>query len=126
MKDTDKYLSDEAVVEFDRIVSEYERPLMLKKVLRWVGSIAAAAAIALPLMISRPWEKQEESIDTVAMIEGIKHLMELDTEEIISISAVPNGSQAILTANMKDGSTRSFIMTMDRDGISFHLTANNQ
>lgn len=126
MKDTDKYLSDEAVAEFDRIVSEYERPLMRKKVLRWVGSIAAAAAIAVPLIVSRPWGKQGDPIDPIAMIEGIKHLMEIDSEEILSISAVPNGSQAILTANLKDGSTRFFIMTMDSDGLSYHLTANNQ
>ena len=126
MTDPEKYLSDEAVAEFDRIVGEYERPFIRRKVVRLAAGIAAAAAVATPLLILRPWSPRKERIDPLIMAEGIRNLMELNKDEILFIEAVPKGSFAILTAHMEDGSSRSFIMTADNDGSSIRIASNDK
>lgn len=118
----EQYLSDEAVDEFDSILKEYERPLRRRRALRWTGGIAAAAA--LTLILARPWVPREEQINPMVIAEGIEHLMDLSPDEIVCIEAVPKGSKAFLTAKMKDGSIRSFIMTVDDDGRSFKIASN--
>ena len=123
--DPEKYLSDEAVAEFDRIVNEFERPMKRRKTLRRAAGIAAAVAVATLLIVSIPWDAREEPMDPLVMAEGIRHLMELNKEELLFIEAVPKGSKAIITAHMNDGSSRSFIMTADDDGSSVKIAANN-
>ena len=121
----EKYLSDEAVAEFDRIVDEYERPLRRRKVLRWTAGIAAAAAVATLVLLVRPDSGREIPLSPVEIAEGINQLMNLKPEEITSITAVPQGSRAILTARLKDGSECSYIMTIEKGSGTMSLVASN-
>ena len=118
----EKYLSESAVEEFDRIVQEYERPLKRRRIFRWVSGItAAAAAVVLAVFIFRT-PAEETPLSAVTIAETIGELMNLDEGNIISIEAKPQGSKAILTVNMKNGGTRTYIMTMDEETGATLLT----
>ena len=122
--DMEQYLSDEAVAEFDRIVSGYERPLRRRRVLRWTAGIAAAAFAAL-VMILTPGSDGDSQITPMEIAEGIDQLMNLKPEEISSITAIPKGSRVILTARLKDGSECSYIMTIEESSGTMSLVAVN-
>ena len=124
MIDPEKYLSDEAVAEFDRIVDEYERPLRRRRVLRWTAGIAAAAVVALVLLVN-PDSGKRDPISPVEIAEGIDRLMNLNPDEITSITAIPQGSKAILTAQLKDGRKCSYIMTIEEGTGNLSLVAVN-
>lgn len=117
----EKYLSESAVEEFDRIVREYERPLKRRRIFRWVSGIAAAAAVVLAVFIFRT-PAEETPLSAVTIAETIGELMNLDEGNILSIEAKPQGSKAILTVNMKKGGTRTYIMTMDEETGATLLT----
>ncbi len=118
----EKYLSESAVEEFDRIVREYERPLKRRRILRWVSGIAAAAAaVVLAVFIFRT-PVEETPLSAVTIAETIGELMNLDEGNILSIEAKPQGSKAILTVNMKNGGTRTYIMTMEEETGATLLT----
>lgn len=125
MIDPEKYLSDEAVAEFDRIVDEYERPLRRRRVLRWTAGIAAAAAIAAIVLLVNLDSGKKVPISPVDIAEGIDQLMNLKPEEISSITAIPKGSRAVLTAKMKDGRECSYIMTIEEGTGDLSLVAIN-
>lgn len=117
----EKYLSESAVEEFDRIVREYERPLKRRRIFRCVSGIAAAAAVVLAVFIFRT-PVEETPLSAVTIAETIGELMNLDEGNILSIEAKPQGSKAILTVNMKNGGTRTYIMTMDEETGATLLT----
>ena len=118
----EKYLSESAVEEFDRIVREYERPLKRRRIFRLVSGIAAAAAaVVLAVFIFRT-PAEETPLSAVTIAETIGELMNLDEGNIISIEAKPQGSKAILTVNMKNGGTRTYIMTMEEETGATLLT----
>lgn len=119
------FLSEEAEREFDRIVGTVSKAAPGRRIFRWAAGIAAAAAIALPLLVYRPWEPREEPLNPLVLAEGIQNLLELDPGNIISIEAVPKGSKAILTAKMKDGKTFTYIMSVDGGLTSYTLAENN-
>jgi len=117
----EKYLSESAVEEFDRIVREYERPLKRRRIFRCVSGIAAAAAVVLAVFIFRT-PAEETPLSAVTIAETIGELMNLDEGNILSIEAKPQGSKAILTVNMKNGGTRTYIMTMEEETGATLLT----
>lgn len=117
----EKYLSESAVEEFDRIVREYERPLKRRRIFRCVSGIAAAAAVVLAVFIFRT-PSEETPLSAVTIAETIGELMNLDEGNILSIEAKPQGSKAILTVNMKNGGTRTYIMTMEEETGATLLT----
>lgn len=117
----EKYLSESAVEEFDRIVREYERPLKRRRIFRWASGIAAAAAVVLAVFIFRT-PAEETPLSAVTIAETIGELMNLDEGNILSIEAKPQGSKAILTVNMKNGGTRTYIMTMEEETGATLLT----
>ena len=62
----------------------------------------------------------------IQIAEGIEQMMLLDIGDIDSIVATPEGSHAVLTARLKDGSTCSFILRFDKqDGTTTLLAYNN-
>ena len=104
----EQYLDDSAT-EFDRILAAGERK---RKVIRrtvWLGA-AVAAAVALVLWLVPAHQAPEKPLTPIQIAEGIQQMMLLDIGDIDSIVAMPNGSHAILTARLKDGSTCSFIL----------------
>ena len=120
----EKYLSESAVEEFDRIVQEYERPLKRRRILRWVSGIAAAAAVALGIIL--PLKKEEETpLSPVVIAEGIGQLMDINSGEVESISAVPQGSKALVTLKLRDGSEYYYMMTYNEDSGTTSLVAIN-
>ena len=119
-----QYLSDEAAAEFDRILGQRGKRVAKIRILLWTGGIAAALAIVL--LVARPWAlDNKEQINPMVIAEGIENLMDLSSDDIASIEAIPKGSKAFLTVRMKDGSTRTFIMTVDNDGTSFKIASND-
>lgn len=124
MIDPEKYLSDEAVDEFDRIVNEYERPMKRRRTLRWAAGIAAAAAMALAVFL--PLRKTEETpLSPVVIAEGIGQLMEINSGMVESINAVPQGSKALISVRLTDGSEYYYIMSYDGDAGTTSLVAVN-
>lgn len=120
----EKYLSESAVEEFDRIVQEYERPLKRRRILRWVSGIAAAAVVALGIIL--PSKKEEETpLSPVVIAEGIGQLMDINSGEVESISAVPQGSKALVTLKLRDGSEYYYMMTYNEDAGTTSLVAIN-
>ena len=120
----EKYLSESAVEEVDRIVQEYERPLKRRRILRWVSGIAAAAAVALGIIL--PSKKEEETpLSPVVIAEGIGQLMDINSGEVESISAVPQGSKALVTLKLRDGSEYYYMMTYNEDAGTTSLVAIN-
>ena len=124
MIDPQKYLSDEAVAEFDRIVSEYESPLRRKRTLSWAAGIASAAAVALAVIL--PLRKTEETpLSPVVIAEGIGQLMDINSGMVESINAVPQGSKALISVRLTDGSEYYYIMSYDGDAGTTSLVAVN-
>ena len=118
-----QYLSDEAAAEFDRIVGRHEKRLRRRRLSFLAGGIAAG--IAIVFTVTYPWEANpKEQINPMVIANGIERLMDLSPKEIVSVQAIPKGNKVFLTASMKDGSKRSFIMTTDKDDSSIHLIAN--
>ena len=122
----DRYL-DDAEAEFDRILEAGEGRRR-RQAVRWTGlvcaAVAASAALLLWLVPLHP--ASDGALTPVQIAEGIRQMMLLDIGDIQSIEATPEGSYAILTAHLKDGSTCSYIMRCDEvEGTTTLLAYNN-
>lgn len=109
------YLSDLAVEEFDEIVMLAEKRKLRNRLLTLTAGLAAAASITLAVIFSGNTTTTQEQIGTIDIAEGIKMLTELNIGEVESITAVPTGATALLTAKMKDGNTYTYILTRDAE-----------
>ncbi len=113
------YLSDDSAAEFDKIVRKSEsrrrRPIV------WGAVLVAAASLALFLTLNL--RSSETPFNGIEMAEGIQHIMDLDTENIKSVTAIPKGDKVILTALMKDGSQCSYMMSRDNGAEAVSITA---
>ena len=113
------YLSEESAAEFDRIVRKSEfrgrRPII------WGTMLAAAASLALVLTLNLRDSKC--GFNGIEIAEGIQQIMNLDTDNVRSVTATPEGSRVILTALMKDGSQCSYVMRRDDDAGAVSITA---
>lgn len=100
------YLSDDSAAEFDRIVRKSEsrrrRPL--------AGFALAAAAAAIALILTLSPKRDVCGFDGLEIAEGIQQILNLDTDDVRSVTATPEGSRVILTALFKDGSECSYVM----------------
>mgnify|MGYP000362146296 CR=1 FL=1 len=109
------YLSDASAAEFDRIVRKSEsrgrRPIV------WGTMLAAAASLALILSDSKC------GFDGIEIAEGIQQIMNLDTDNVRSVTATPEGNRVILTALMKDGSECSYVMRREDGASAVSITA---
>ena len=107
------YLFEESVSEFDRIVRKSEsrrrRPIV------WGAMLAAAASLALILTLNLR--------DSKCGFDGIEQIMNLDTDNVRSVTATPEGDRVILTALMKDGSQCSYVMRRDDGAGAVSITA---
>ncbi len=108
------YLSDDSAAEFDNLMQKGESRRRRQAVV-YGTLLAAAASLALILTLSiRGGEAQFNGIE---MAEGIQQIMNLDTDNIRSVTATPKGNRVILTALMKDGSQCSYVMSRT-DGVN--------
>ena len=118
----DIYLSGEREKEFDSVFKSLRRKQALRKATFWTTGIAAAAVILL--LVVKPKVKKEAELTPIQIAESITHIMELGIGDIESISAKPMGSKALVTTQLKDGSTCCYIMTLDQKEQTITLTAN--
>ena len=111
----ERYL-DDAEAEFDRILEAGERKRR-RRIGRWsaVAGIAAAAAVALLLWLAPARPSAENPLTPIQIAEGIQQMMLLDIGDIESIVVTPTASYAILTAQLKDGNTCSYILKCNDD-----------
>ena len=116
-------LSEEGVKEYDRIVNKEKR--QPKKIsfrwISWVGGIAASIAL-LFILNPKPTSKDSETIE---IAQCIQKMMNLDMEDMISITATPIDECVWVKTELKDGSTKTFIMNRDENNETTTLLAIN-
>ena len=114
------YLSNESSAEFDRLV---ERGISRRRNrLIWGTTLAAAASLALILTL---WTRGGEEFSGLEIAEGIERILELDADDINSVTAKPDGDKVVLTALMNDGSRCSYIMSRENGASAVSITATN-
>ena len=136
-------LSDEAEKEFDRMVSG-RRPAVCRPVMRkpawkrilWYVSLpacVAAIALAVALLHTGSGSDPEPSdtagkgcLDALRLAGNMQSLMDIADGHIVSVSAVPSGDAALVTARFTDGTSRLYIMTHNGDEGSASLVALNE
>ena len=110
----DTYLSDTSVEEFDRILEAAGNQSSRMRILKWTAGLAAACVV-VALVVTTFLPHTPEPIQVVDITEGINMLMEMNVGDIKSITAVPTGPTAILTATMQDGNVHTYILTRDAE-----------
>lgn len=107
-------LSNEGVEEYERIVNEGKPKLRLKPLQRitWVSGIAATVALFL-WMISSP-----QKTSTVEIAQTIQQVMNLPMNEMTSITATPVNEYIWVKVELKDGTTKTFIMSENKGATS--------
>lgn len=87
----------------------------------WGTMLAAAASLALILTLNLRDSKC--GFDGIEIAEGIQQIMNLDTDNVRSVTATPEGNRVILTALMKDGSECSYVMRREDGASAVSITA---
>lgn len=141
--------SETAAEEFDRIAAGQKHTgIKSGKVLGISLISACAAAIVLflifhhsgeadgssglseqgsaEIILSENMQHEERRISPEEMVDCIQNIMDLCGDGIASVAARPAGDAALVTANMKDGTSIKYIMTYDRDGGSASFIALNE
>lgn len=109
-------LSDKGVEEYDRIVSEAKQEskrIPLRRMI-WVGGIAAS--IALFFMLSPVFTSPKAN--TMEIAQCIQQVINLPMDEIASITATPVNDYVWVKAELKDGTTKTFIMSENKGTTS--------
>lgn len=142
--------SDEGAAEFDRIVSGRRRT---RRVWLLPSLIAACAAVVLLVVLplashrnSAPGtdltlgrdsgpaagvpveayasaDPEQKGISPVEMASCLDQVLALCGDDAASADARPSGTSALVTVNMKDGSSRKYFMTFDSDEGSASFVA---
>ena len=118
------YLSDSSASEFDSCVARFRK----RRRVRWTVSCAASFVILCTLwMTVKPFNSQHSGNDitTVELIETISVLTESNIDEINSINAKPGRNGITVTAEFKNGVTRTYLMKRGADGSTIEMTAQN-
>ena len=123
----ERYL-DGSEADFDRVLAVGEKKRRRRNMRRAAGlASVCAAAVALVLWLIPSRQVSDNTLTPIQIAAGIQQMMLLDIGEIQSIEATPEGSYAILTAHLKDGTSCSYIMKCDEvEGTTTLLANNNQ
>lgn len=114
-------LSDEGVEEFDRMVGEAKKET--KRIpLRWIAWASGIAATIALLFMMVPSSPQTSTLD---IAQSIQQVMNLPMDDILSITATPIDDCVWVKAELKDGSSKTFIMDKDREKGTTTLLAIN-
>ena len=108
--------SDKCLEEYDRIVSETKQEskrIPLRRMI-WVGGIAAS--IALFFMLSPVFTSPKAN--TMEIVQCIHQVINLPMDEIASITATPVNDYVWVKAELKDGTTKTFIMSENKGTTS--------
>lgn len=118
------YLSDASANEFDSHIARFRR----KQRIRW--TVSCAASLLIMVFIGRSVKTYDAldsyaEITTVELIETISALTENSLDEINSINAKPGRNGVVVTAEFKNGITKTYLMKRGADGSSIEMTAQN-
>lgn len=115
-------LSESGAAEFDAAV---RRPSRAPARLAWF--VAAAVAVALFFVIRPNVRGSNEAVFTpVEIAQSLNTMINLNLQDIESIVAEPKGTEVILTAKMKDGSSSTFVMSREQEtGSTIILAQDN-
>ena len=108
--------SDNGVEEYHRIVAW--KSVKPHKYTRYIaiGLCSMAAGIALLLILNLFALSKEEHpmpFATIEIAENIQQILNLNMDEVTSITASPVQECVLLTATLSDGSTKLFVMSKD-------------
>jgi len=103
----------------------------------WYVSLPACAAIALAVALlhtgsgsdpepETPFVSGKGHLDALCLAGNMQSLMDIADGHIVSVSAVPSGDAALVTARFTDGTSRLYIMTYNGDEGSASLVALNE
>ena len=118
------YLSDTSANECDAWIERFKR----KQRFRWTATCAATMLIVRLLRKSLETYNTLDSYaesTTVELIETISALTENSLDEINSINAKPGRNGIVVTAEFKNGITKTYLMKRGADGSSIEMTAQN-
>lgn len=104
-------LSDEGKEEYDRIIMQTSsRPK--RRTIRWMAWVSGiAASIALFFVLnSAPTSPLP---DTVEIAQCIQQMMNLDMDDIVSVTATPVDECIWIKAELKNGTLKDFVMSHD-------------
>ena len=118
-------LSDKGVKEFDRIINE-SKPKAKQtslRVITWISVIAAS--IALLFVIYPATTYTSKVPNTLEITQSIQQIMNLEMNDVVSVTASPVDEYVWVKAELKDGSTKIFIMSKDKETDATSLLAIN-
>lgn len=106
---------------------EKARTFSIRKAVAAISACAAVAAIVLFLLPGTDTgTAAQEGALTGEIAAGLLKVMEIDGENITSVSAVPFGNTAIVTADMADGKSLKYIMSYDNcEGAASFIALND-
>lgn len=115
-------LSDKGVKEYDRIVNKEKRQSKQTSFrwISWLGGVAASIALFF-IIYSKPTSKDSETIE---IAQCIQQMVNLDMDDMISITATPIDECVWVKTELKDGSTKIFIMNRDENNKTTLLAIN--
>lgn len=120
----ERYLSDEAVEQFDALMHESQlrmRRRVRRFALQAVGMAAVIALVCLVVPAGRQPDVQPE-ITTAELIDPIRVLMDLGIEDL-RITADPAQRGVLVEAGTEDGESAFYLMQCGDDGSTIRLTA---
>lgn len=117
------YLSDGSVREFDAHIARFRRK---RRILRTAICTAfMAITLAVSLITGSSNDHTLPEITTVELMETISALTENELDEISSIVAKPRRHDIVVTAEFRNGTTKTYLMRRGADGSSIEMTAQN-
>lgn len=104
-------LSDEGVDEFDRIIggTKQENKRLPLRWIAWMSGIAATLALVFLMIPSSP------KTNTLEIAQSIQQVINLPSDDIMSITATPIDEYVWIKATLKDGSVQTFIMNKEKE-----------
>lgn len=104
-------LSDEGVEEFDRIIggTKQETKRLPLRWIAWMSGIAATLALVFLMIPSSP------KTNTLEIAQSIQQVINLPSDDIMSITATPIDEYVWIKATLKDGSVQTFIMNKEKE-----------
>ena len=119
-------LSPEGAAEFDRILVGGGR----RRRWLWADGIAAAAACVGIFLLFSPFRRtaapEPDGFTPIEIAEQLQTLINLNIQDIESITARPAGDGVVITATQKDGTESTYLMMKDGTDGSYRLLALNQ
>lgn len=94
-----------------------------RRLLRWCGVAAAAAALALFLLLRPAAQQEAPAFTPLEVAESLSAIANLGLGDIESVTAVPSGANFLVTVHLKDGSDLPFIMSKDGDTGALSLAS---